>query len=66
MMKEGGLYLLRMDTPNGEVQWAYCWKQESVYDLLDGGEHTNDHNEGHYGKFCRHMHLPHKTYLRTS
>ena len=64
IMKEGGLYLLRMDTSNGEVQWAYYWKQDSVYELLGGGMHTNDHNEGQYGKYCTHMHLPHKSIFK--
>ena len=65
IMKEGGMYRPRIDD-DGEAAWAYHFDLSSsdrVSDLLDGGDHTEDHNRGQRrqyrrGRYRREAHLP--------
>ena len=64
---EGGLYLPRMDK-NDNAHWKYdmnvVHSRDRVLDLLDGGQHTDDHTKQERRKCRREYDLPCKVMLR--
>ncbi len=52
----GGLFLPRMDGKS--ALWAYDDVQDRLGGLLDGGDHTDDQDQGQRQAFRRHDDLP--------
>ena len=60
IMLEGGMVLPRIDT-EGDYFWQYNEEDDRLNGLLDGGEHTQDHNESARRRYYRHgVDLPHQ------
>ena len=67
IVSEGGLYLPRLDA-SGQGEWQYdmnlAHSRDRVQDLLDGGQHMDDHTRSASRKYRRERDLPCHVMLR--
>ena len=57
IMREGGMYRPKIDD-DGEAVWTYDLDEDRVNELLDGGEHQDDHAREERRRYRQSRHLP--------